>query len=183
MFRKKAGKAKVQNVEANYPEPKVLANFNQPWKVQFNPSQRGPEKPVVFDKLTDWTKSSNDRIKYYSGTAFYEQTFSVDALPNDENILLSLGDLTAMAKVYVNGKYAGGIWTPPYQLDITDFVTNGENNLKVEVVNTWKNRIIGDLNLSENQRKTWCPVNEYNANSPLQPSGLFGPVTVSGVQY
>ncbi len=183
VFRKKAGKAKAQGVEANYPEPTVLADFSQPWKVQFNASQRGPEEPVIFDKLIDWTQSPDDRIKYYSGTASYEQIFNVDALPNEENILFSLGDLTAMAKVYVNGKYAGGIWTPPYQLDITDFVTQGENTLRVEVVNTWKNRLIGDLNLPENERQTWCPVNEYNANSNLQASGLFGPVTVSSVKY
>lgn len=183
VFCKKARKAKAQGMEANYPEPTVFADLNQPWKVQFNPSQRGPEKPVIFDKLIDWTQSSDDRIKYYSGTASYEQNFNVEALPNEENILLGLGDLTAMAKVYVNGKYAGGIWTPPYQLDITDFVTQGENTLRVEVVNTWKNRLIGDLSLPDKKRKTWCPVNEYNANSSIQASGLFGPVTVSTVKY
>ncbi len=183
VFRKKAGKAKAQGVDANYPEPTILADFNQVWKVQFDALQRGPEEPVIFDKLIDWTQSPDERIKYYSGTASYEQTFNIDVLPNTENIVLSLGDLTAMAKVYVNGKYAGGIWTPPYQLDLTDFVTQGENTLKLDVVNTWVNRLIGDLNLPADQRETWCPVNKYNANSPLQPSGLFGPVAVESVKY
>ncbi|WP_423128728.1 glycosyl hydrolase [Gaoshiqia sp. Z1-71] len=183
VFRKKAGKSKAQGVEANYPEPTVLANLNQAWKVRFDPSQRGPEEPVVFDKLIDWAQSSDERIRYYSGSASYEQTFSIDGLATGENIRLSLGDLTAMAKVYVNGKYAGGIWTPPYQLDMTDLVTQGENTLRIDVVNTWVNRLIGDLNLPEDQRKTWCPVNEYKANSALQPSGLFGPVRVERVKY
>ncbi|MGQ8336260.1 glycosyl hydrolase [Sunxiuqinia sp. A32] len=183
VFRKKAGKAKENGVEANYPEPTVLADFNQSWKVQFDVSQRGPEEPVVFDKLIDWTQASDDRIRYYSGNATYEQTFRIEAMPTGENITLNLGDLTAMAKVYVNGKYAGGVWTPPYQLDITDFITEGENILKVDVVNTWVNRLIGDLNLPEKERETWCPVNPYNAGSQLQPSGLFGPVTVFRVKY
>jgi hypothetical protein len=67
-------------------------------------------------------------------------------LPGEGKIFLNLGELAAMAKVYVNDKYAGGVWTSPWQLDITNLVTKGENNLKVEVVNTWVNRLIGDLN-------------------------------------
>ncbi len=179
VFRKKAGKVEAQGVKTNYPIPTVITDLSQTWKVQFDTSQRGPEEIVTFNELQDWTQSSDERIKYYSGTATYEKTFNVDALPAGENILLNLGDLTAMAKVYVNEKYVGGVWTPPYQLDISSFVKSGENDLKIEVVNTWVNRLIGDLNLPEDQRKTWCPVNQYNANSPLQPSGLFGPVIIS----
>lgn len=179
VFRKKAGKVEAQGVKTNYPIPTVITDLSQTWKVQFDTSQRGPEEIVTFNELQDWTQSSDERIKYYSGTATYEKTFNVDALPAGENILLNLGDLTAMAKVYVNEKYVGGVWTPPYQLDITSFIKSGENDLKVEVVNTWVNRLIGDLNLPEDHRKTWCPVNQYNANSPLQPSGLFGPVIIS----
>ncbi|MCE4565329.1 glycoside hydrolase family 2 [Maribellus sp. CM-23] len=183
VFRQKAGKASTQGVEANYPVQVVLADFAQAWKVQFDASQRGPEEPVIFDKLQDWAQSTDERIRYYSGTASYSQNFRVEALPDGDNILLGLGNLTAMAKVYVNDKYAGGVWTPPYQLDITNFVTQGENTLRIEVVNTWVNRLIGDWNLPEDQRKTWCPINRYNANSPLQASGLFGPVAVYGIRY
>jgi len=55
--------------------------------------------------------------------------------------LIDLGNFTAMAKVKINGKYAGGLWTPPYQLDISDLVMPGENELEIEIVNTWVNRI------------------------------------------
>jgi len=62
-------------------------------------------------------------------------------------------------------------------------VKTGENELKIEVVNTWVNRLIGDSKLPADQRPTWCPINTYHDGSPLQPSGLFGPVTVSAVKY
>lgn len=183
VFRHKAEKPSVQGIEANYPEPLVLADVTGPWNVQFDPSAGGPAQPEVFGKLQDWTDSADDRIKYYSGTAFYTAQFNLDKLPKGDRIVIDLGGFTAMAKVTVNGTYAGGLWTPPYQLDVTGLVKAGVNDLKIEVVNTWVNRLIGDQKLPANKRTTWCPVNPYKANSPLQPSGLFGPVTVSAVHY
>ena len=105
------------------------------------------------------------------------------SLPKDEKILIDLGNFTAMAKVKINGKYAGGLWTPPYQLDISDLVMPGENELEIEIVNTWVNRIIGDMNLPESQRKIWTVVNPYNADTPLQSSGLIGPVSIFSASY
>ena len=183
VFRSQAGQATVSGVEANYPEPALLADLKGSWTVQFDASQRGPEQPVVFETLQDWTKSSDEKIKYYSGTAFYTNKFKLDQLPEGQKVIINLGTFTAMAKVTVNGTYVGGLWTAPFQLDITKMVKAGENELKIEVVNTWVNRLIGDQKLPESQRKTWCPVNTYKVDSPLQRSGLFGPVTISSVHY
>lgn len=178
VFSKSAGKSSSESIEANYPQSSVLADLSGPWTVQFNPKQRGPEQLVVFETLTDWTTNSDERIKYYSGTALYQNSFNLDKIVAGEKIAIDLGALTAMAKVIVNGKYAGGVWTAPYLLDITDFVQEGENELKIEVVNNWMNRIIGDQKIPEKERETWCFVHPYNAESHLQPSGLFGPVRV-----
>ena len=183
VFSKPAGGAKVNRIEANYPEAELIADLEGPWTVNFDVAQRGPEEAVVFETLTDWTGSDDERIKYYSGTAFYNNSFNVEKLPENERIIMDLGALTAMAKVTVNGQYAGGVWTAPYRLDITDFVKEGENQLKIEVVNTWVNRIIGDMKLPLEKRPTWAPHLPYNAESPLQPSGLFGPVAIKSVNY
>jgi hypothetical protein len=178
VFSKSAGEAKANGLKANYPKSELISDFKTPWTVNFDASKRGPEEAVDFEKLTDWSTSDDERIKHYSGTAFYNSTFNIGKLPENEKITIDLGTLTAMAKVTINGKYAGGVWTAPYRLDITDFVKAGENELKIEVVNTWVNRIIGDMKLPIEKRQTWAPHLPYNAESPLQPSGLFGPVEI-----
>ncbi|MPM64435.1 hypothetical protein SDC9_111321 [bioreactor metagenome] len=88
-----------------------------------------------------------------------------------------------MAKVKINGNYAGGVWSYPYKLDITQGVKPGQNELEIEVVNNWMNRLIGDQLLPDHKRETWSFVNPYNTKSKLQPSGLFGPVTIETVEY
>jgi len=178
VFRKPAGAASATGVAANYPEAEQVLEVKAPWTVSFDPAQRGPEEAVVFEELTDWTASDDEGIKYYSGTAFYANTFTLENLPDHKKIVIDLGEFTAMAKVTVNGEYAGGLWTPPHQLDISDLVRDGKNELRIEVVNTWVNRIIGDMRLPEEDREIWMPANPYDAESPLQPSGLFGPVTI-----
>jgi hypothetical protein len=183
VFRKPALKPSDKGIEANFPKPILLNVLQTNWTVQFDNLQRGPRKPVVFEKLTDWTSSANDSIKYYSGTAIYTTKFNFNAKLKSQNTLINLGKITAMAKVYLNGKYVGGLWTSPYTLDISSFVQNGTNELKIEVVNTWMNRLIGDSKLPESERKTWCPVNSYKPDSQLQSSGLLGPVTISTVKY
>lgn len=183
VFREPVGTASANDIKANYPEPTLLANLKGPWTVNFKPSQRGPEEPVVFETLADWTTSKDDRIKYYSGTAIYNCKFSLDKLPAGKNVVIDIGAVTAMAKVTVNGKYAGGVWTAPYKLKIANLVKEGINDIKIEVVNTWVNRLIGDSKLPAKQRLTWCPYNTYIPDSPLQPSGLFGPVRIMISQY
>ncbi len=183
VFRKTAGKASANSEEGNYPEPALLTDLKGPWTVRFNANQRGPEGQVVFETLQDWTTSNDDRIKYYSGTAFYSCKFKLEKLPADKQLIINLGEVMAMAKVTVNGNYAGGVWTAPYRLNITQMVKEGENELEIEVVNTWMNRLIGDSKLPVEQRQTWCPVNPYIPSTKLQASGLIGPVNIFSVKY
>jgi hypothetical protein len=80
-----------------------------------------------------------------------------------------------MAKVKINGRYAGGVWTAPYRVDIAPFVKSGKNEVEIEVVSTWANRIIGDRKLPVEQRKLHI---RQGPNGDLYESGLLGPVKI-----
>jgi len=176
------GSGKPDTTRSNYPLPQQIISIDRPWTVTFDNKMRGPAQPVTFDTLIDWSRSPNDSIKYYSGTAWYHNTFTIDNPTTASHYILDLGLARAIAKVTVNGTALGGVWTPPYQVDITSALHPGANELEIKVVNTWVNRLIGDARLPAPDRKTSVRFGP-DAHSPLQSSGLLGPVVIKKVIY
>jgi hypothetical protein len=179
IFSKPAAKGSRRS---NFPAAKRTIDVTGPWIVNFDSKMRGPAKPVVFDGLTDWIDNSNDSIKYYSGTAIYNNAFRLAKKVKGETYLLDLGDARAIAKVTINGIDVGGAWTPPYKVDITKAIKPGLNKLKIKVVNTWVNRLVGDSMLPVAERKTSAHILP-NPQGGLESSGLLGPVKVEMVRY
>ena len=92
---------------------------------------------------------------------------------------LDLGDMKEVAEVYLNGRSVGVVWTPPYRVYIGAAVKPGENHLKVEVVNLWANRIIGDkANAAGGSFTSTNMDHVLGADHRLLPSGLLGPVRI-----
>ena len=78
----------------------------------------------------------------------------------------------------VNGKSLGIIWKRPFRLDLTDALKPGENKLEIKVTNLWVNRLIGDQQPDNKTKYTYTTMPFYQADSPLLPSGLLGPVKI-----
>ena len=71
------------------------------------------------------------------------------------------------------------VWTAPWRVDISRAVKTGSNQLEIEVVNLWPNRLIGDARLPKEQRRTVTNVEKFNKpGTLLLESGLLGPVTL-----
>jgi hypothetical protein len=157
----------------NCPDGNVAQSLAGPWDVTF----LRDNKTVSFPTLTDWTKSPDPQVRYYSGTAVYRTTFRWKK-SKAQSISIDLGNVMVMATVRLNGKEVGGVWTAPHRLDITPYLLPGKNTIEIAVVNNWRNRLIGDLNLPENERTTSVQVQPDDKNGPLQPSGLLGPVNI-----
>jgi hypothetical protein len=181
VFRKDASKSSVK--QANFPEKETLLTVSTPWTVKFQEGKRGPEESVTFNTLQDLSTSDDARIRYFSGSATYSTTFTLNSLPKGKTAYIDLGKVMIIAKVKLNGKPLGGVWTAPYRVNVNGLLNKGKNTLEVEVINNWQNRLIGDLKLPEQERKTWVNINPWKADSPLQSSGLLGPVTVQAFAY
>ncbi len=160
----------------NFPEPTKVEPLKADWDVTFKGALTNPA-PIHLTQLQDLSTSTDDMIKYFSGNMIYTTTFTFDSSTADkQDVYLDLGEVNKMAKVWVNDQYVGGVWTPPYSVDISQALKQGQNTLRIDVVNTWVNRLIGDQTLPKEKRETWAGMNPYNAQSPLQKSGLTGVV-------
>ncbi len=146
------------------------------WAVRFNPEMGGPES-YSFEKLSSWSDSDNEGIKYYSGSATYTREFMVsrETLSKQKEAFVVFGDIQEMARVSVNGQDCGILWTLPYRARITPYLKEGKNTLNVQVINTWNNRIVGDYKNPKGKVYTQTNAkNKFNENSPLLKSGLMG---------
>lgn len=152
------------------------------WQVEFDPAWGGPGS-VVFPALMSWTSSGDEGIKYYSGTATYTKKFSFNK-GNATDVYLDLGELEEVADVWLNEQHLGITWTKPFRYKITDKIVAGENELRVEVVNAWSNRIVGD---GTEGKFTYTNVPRASRDflwteAPLLKSGLLGPVSINVVR-
>jgi hypothetical protein len=181
----------VQNAkgsaEINYPDFKTLKEIGGEWKLSFDTNLGGPAS-VMFSQLMDWTQRAEEGIKYYSGTAVYNKTFTMDqGLQKGKNYFLALGAVkdVGIAEVRINGKYKGIVWTPPFRVDITKELQQGLNSLEIKVVNSWYNRVAGDQTFPGKKQftKTNIVLKHDFRGRPietisLEPSGLLGPVMI-----
>ncbi len=193
----------LSKTDENFPELKTGQELSGAWDVAFDPKW-GPFDSVpgrrpgefVFDPLTDWTARAEPGIKYYSGIATYRKTFR-SPIADHTPLYLDLGTVHDMARVRLNGHDLGVVWCAPWRIDIAGAVKAGDNQLEIEVVNRWANRMIGDKQPADANartvecppgflggkripagRYTFCTDDPYDANSPLVPSGLLGPVRI-----
>lgn len=186
------------NIKTDKKEIAETIDLNSNWKVAF-----GKNAPVSMSKLTDWTSSED--TKFFSGTATYEKSFNLTANQLKNSVSLDFGEAISLdfepqkngmatylnapvkeaAVVYINGQRAGSVWSPPYNLDVTQFLKAGENAIKIEVANTAINYMAGRnmpnyrlLNLRYTER---FQPQEMEKVMPY-PSGLTGNIRLISVK-
>jgi hypothetical protein len=108
--------------------------------------------------------------------------------------------------VWLNGKYLGILWKPPFRVDITSAARPGLNRLVVHVTNLWVNRLIGDEQYPDDcqwqgdrlqafpqwfregkprpvpQRLTFTTWKHWTKKDQPLPSGLLGTVEIYSVR-
>lgn len=85
----------------------------------------------------DWSKKG--ALHYYSGGMYYRTDCQLPTGSKDKRVQLDLGDVIATCEVKINGQPAGILISPPYELNITQYVREGKNDIEVLVYSTLAN--------------------------------------------
>ncbi len=148
--------------------------------------QDGLQKPVKIalkpfkTNLTDWRLFG---IPWFSGRCMYVNTFRADL--KEQKYTLDLGKVNFYAEIWVNRKLAAvKIW-PPYRMDITEFLQEGENEITIVAANQAGNarrHMLVDEGMALGWNRYW---NEDNMDRDSQNyvSGLLGPVRLISEKY
>ena len=148
--------------------------LNGEWDVFFKETQQ----KLHVDDLFDWSLSSDDNIKYYSGKTIYTTTCFIHETIITTQAVLNVGEIHDLAHVRVNGIDCGIAWTAPFEVNISHAIKEGENKIEIECVNTWANALQGADTGHPPFEGIWTNA-KYRIKTPkLQPAGLLGPVTI-----
>lgn len=99
---------------------------------------------------------------------------NASALAEGQEVFVHFEDIQEIARVFVNGKDCGIVWTPPYRANITQHIKPGTNQITVQVANTWNNRIVGDMrNPGATSYTSTNATSRFDDDQPLLESGLL----------
>ena len=180
------------------PARQAVADLSGGWQLRFEATGYTEQMP----SLASWT--AQPQTRFYSGVATYQRSLELAA--NGQKAMryfLNFGEgnpaadggdggkdhpgmhaqldapIRDAAVIYANGRRAGVLWHPPYEVEVTAFVKPGRNDLEVRVANTAINEMAGQS--QPDYRLLWDRYGERFAPQDMDnlaplPSGLLGPV-------
>ena len=120
-----------------------------------------PPKPI---ELGSW---NTQEMPLYSDGISYTKLYKFSG--NNKNYIIHLPNWRgSVAEVLVNNKQAGIIGWPPYELDITDFVSDEDNKISVIVYGTLKN-LLGPHHHNPPRGAAWP--SQFESAPEHQPPG------------
>lgn len=159
------------------------------WSISFPETAPAIEGEFMTDTLTQWCALPVEAATETNGTGRYSVTFTKPQTTADE-WLLSLGDVRASARVWLNGEEVGIAWAAPFTLPVGTYLQEGENLLEIDVTNLPANRIAA----MERAGIEWRIFKDTNINSVIhrkpfsfagwavEPSGLNSKVELIPLQ-
>jgi len=117
-------------------------------------------------KTGDWSEMGV--LKAYSGGLWYRKTIHLNKDQMQNRLKLDLGELCATAEIHINGKFAGYVIHKPFEMDITEYVEEGDNYFEILVYSTLVNHY-SSIPTPFIYRKSF-------------EAGLIGPVKLVGIQ-
>jgi hypothetical protein len=152
------------------------------WELEF--IEGGPEVPskIKTDTLISWSEFDKPGVKSFSGLAGYRIDFQFNP-EEDRNYFLSFDSVKESVKIILNGYKLPVLFAFPFEMDVSQYLVEGRNELILEVVNPPANRI---KNLDDNgvEWQIFHDINFVNVHyKPFSttewdfvPSGIIGRV-------
>lgn len=168
----------------DYSTPSSATDISENWVLSFDQGQPKIPDSMRFDQIMPWTDQGDSAADDFSGTGSYSREFELEK-EDEKHYLLKFDKLYESAKIWVNGEYAGNIWSIPYQLDISGQLKNGTNTIKIEVANLMANSI-RYLDRNGIEWRNYHEINFVNidykpfdaSNWKTMPSGIGGKVEI-----
>jgi hypothetical protein len=113
--------------------------------------------PAEIDRLQSWRELG---FGFYSGRVLYRKKIAVKG--QFKRAWLDLGKVEHYVEVFVNGKLIDALLWPPYEIEITAGLKQGENEIVLVAANSIANRFAWDV---------WGTRGRGRA----EPSGVLGP--------
>lgn len=151
----------VQEVFPVFGKSDRQLSLDNTWTIHFPPGWGAPAE--VQSQLKSLTDFEEPNIRYFSGTAVY--TYELDIAAKDlgscRRAWIDLGAVKNIAGIIINGKPVATVWKPPFCADVLSALRGGRNLVRVQVTNTWNNRLIGDEQQPDDCE--WGPL-QFNCN-------------------
>jgi hypothetical protein len=154
-------------------------------------------------QLSSWTERPD--LRYFSGHATYEKIINIadHDLHSGKSFFLDFGQgipvplpdplprfnmraylnspMAEAAQVFVNERFAGYVWHPPFRIEISSLLQPGNNRIRILVSNTAINELAGEA--QPNYRLLYARygvefIPQGMENLEPVPSGMLGPVTL-----
>ena len=150
----------------------IETTLNLKWKIHFEKN----DQKLETTELKSWSENENPMIRYYSGTATYKAQWNQNNISG--KYYLDLGKVCNLATVRLNGIDCGTVWTMPYRVDISKALKKGNNEIEIEVTNTWANAINGSDKGTPPFPDIWTDGKYRMKEDKLLEAGLIGPLTL-----
>lgn len=183
IFRRLATREdKKSGLQTRGMEKQMNMVFEEAWQLNFQEHRGAPGQTELIE-LMPLNEHQEAGIRHFSGRVTYKNSFIFDANEiTHPNLVLDLGKVACIARVWMNGVFLGTAWKPPYQLELDIALLKRSNELVIEVTNTWKNRLILDSQLPPEDRvtRTFYQFDWFGTDTTIDPSGLIGPIKLIG---
>ena len=133
----------------------VLTISSTNWNIEFNNKR-------IRDKLGDLSRYDHT----YYGTITYKKIIVISKeYLNDYKVFLDLGKIRDIVEIHINNNNLGLLMLPPFKIDISNFIEEGDNKFEFKV----KNNLSNALSALETVEQKNFHIKEY---------GLYGPVKI-----